>query len=93
MDLTFSLFNLPCLKHYSTAHIDVSALLNKCGPTFRAADLDLSLSSRDADLLLTVRTCIDMIYPSLLPDILLLLEETADLICLRKKCLILRITF
>ena len=49
-----------------------STLFNKCGAALGAADLDLPLSSRDSDLLPAVRAGINMIYPSLLPDILLL---------------------
>lgn len=70
-------------------HNAASALLDKCCPALRAADLDLSLSSRDADLLLTARACINMVYSSLFPDIFLLLEESTDLICLCQERLIL----
>lgn len=74
-------------------HNAASALLDKCCPALRAADLDLSLSSGNPDLLSAVRASIDMIDPSLFPDVFLLPKELADLIRLCQKCLVLRITF
>ena len=70
----------------------LSAFFNKCGAAFRAAHFDLSFPFRDADLLLTGRACINVIYFPLLPDILLLLEEIPDPVSLRQEGLVFRIT-
>ena len=70
----------------------ISALLDKCCPALRTADLYLSFASRNPDFLLASRTGIDMIILSLRHQIFLTFEKSAYLRCLVQESYVLIIT-